>query len=78
MFAGSYHGVSTIDIIGVSVGALIIVAGIILTCVMVNRRKKEAPGLGHVNNNNYNNYSSYAQNPTLALPISSPPVVNIV
>jgi hypothetical protein len=31
-----------------------------------------------VNHNDYKNYSSYAQNPTLALPISTPPVVTIV
>jgi hypothetical protein len=75
MFAGSYYGAPLIAIIGASVGALIIVVGIILTCVMVNKKKYEAPGLGHVN---HNNYSSYAKNPTPTLPISSPPVVNIV
>lgn len=76
MFAGSYYGVPLI--IGASFVALIAVVGIIiLTCVFF-KKKHEAPVLGHVNNNNYNNYSSYAQNPTLALPISSPPVVNIV
>ena len=75
MFSGSYYGAPLIAIIGASVGALIIVIGLILTCVMMNKKKYEAPGLGHVN---HKNYSSYAQNPTLALPISTPPVVNIV
>lgn len=78
MFSGSYYGAPLIAIIGASVGALIIVVGLILTCVMMNKKKYEAPGLGHVNHNDYKNYSSYAQNPTLALPISTPPVVNIV
>ena len=75
MFAGSYYGAPLIAIIGASVGALLIVVGIILTCVMVNKKKHEAPGLGHVNNVNY---SSYAKDSTPVLPISSPPVVNIV
>ena len=77
MFGGSYYGVPLI--IGASFVALIAVVGIIiLTCVFFKKKKHEAPVLDHVNHNNYNNYSSYAQNPTLALPISSPPVVNIV
>lgn len=77
MFAGSYYGMPLIAIIGASVGALIIVGGLIFACIM-GKKKYEAPGLGHVNNNNYNNYSSYAKNPTLALPTSTPPIVNIV
>ncbi len=77
MFADSSYGVPLIT--GASFVALIAVVGIIiLTCVFFKKKKHEAPVLGHMSNNNYNNYSSYAQNPTLALPISSPPVVNIV
>ena len=75
MFAGSYYGAPLIAIIGASVLALLIVIGIVLTCVMVNKKKYEAPGLGHVN---HNNYSSYVQNPTRVLPTSSPPIVSIV
>lgn len=77
MFAGSYYGVPVIAIIGASFLALFIVGGIILACVM-GKKKPQPTGLGHVNHNDYKNYSSYAQNPTLALPISTPPVVNIV
>jgi hypothetical protein len=77
MFSGSYYGAPLIAIIGASVGALIIVIALILACVM-GKKKPETPVLGHVNHNDYKNYSSYTQNPTLALPISTPPVVNIV
>ena len=74
MFSGSYYGVPLI--IGASFVALIVVVGIIiLTCVIFKKKKPETPVLGHVN---HNNYSSYAKDPTPTLPISSPPIVNIV
>jgi len=73
MFSGTYKGAPLI--FGAFFVALI---GIIITCVIFKKKKPETPALGHVNHNDYKNYSSYAQNPTLALPISTPPVVTIV
>ena len=73
----STGGVPLAAIIGGSVGAFAIVVGIIITCVMVNKKRK-ASAVAIAVSNVVENTSSYATNDTPTLTSNTIPVVSIV